>query len=138
MDFKVKTTVNVTHLIADMGVRYWEDAEVNGVPENDDDPQIPLKDGDSWKIKIDLQTGEIEGWPSGITASTHYKVCDAGVYSLLSESGDVVALRDGYVPDMLCPKDEGYGDYVIMDINESGVIQGWSADLSYFEGDEDD
>ena len=34
--------------------------------------------------------------------------------------------KDGYVPDFLCPADSGYGDYMIMDINEEGHIADWN------------
>lgn len=27
--------------------------------------------------------------------------------------------------DFLCHGDQGYGDYIIMKINENGMIQGW-------------
>lgn len=29
----------------------------------------------------------------------------------------------------MCPADEGYGDYIIMNIDEDGIIQGWRKDL---------
>lgn len=32
-------------------------------------------------------------------------------------------------------KKNGYGDYVIMDINENGFIDKWQVDLSYFKED---
>jgi hypothetical protein len=123
----------VTHILAEMEPRYWEDAVVNGEPENDDAPTVPLRSLDTWRIKIDLSTGKITDWPEGVTASTHYKVCDAGVYTLLDADGNTVARKDGYVPDMLAPSGKGYGDYAIMDIGPDGVIANWKADLSYFE-----
>ena len=134
MKFKqmVEVEAEVTHLIAEMGVRYWEDAEVNGEPEDDENTTIPLRDGDVWRLKIDLATGKIDGWPDGVTAQTYYKVCDDGVYSLIGSDGDEIAKTDGYVPSMLAPNGEGYGDYVILDIGPDGVISGWKADLSYF------
>lgn len=132
----VKQAVQVDRLIADMGVRYWEDASVNGIDEPEDDPKIPLKSGDRWIIDIELATGKIRDWPEGVTASTHYKVCDDGVYSLLSSSGQVVVKTDGYVPSMLAPNGRGYGDYVILEILPDGTIKDWNADMSYFSGDE--
>ena len=135
--FTVTKTVEVPvlKLRADMGVRYWEDANVNGVDETDEDPKIPLRNGDRWVLTIDLATGQIEQWPEGFTASTHYKVCDDGEYSLIGENGEIVIKRDdGYVPCMLSPSGEGFGDYVIMDIEQNGRIAQWKADLSYFEG----
>lgn len=135
MEFERKQTVKVevTTLRCNMGVRYWEDGEVNGVQDSDDAPQMPFADGDDWRIDIDLDTGKIAHWPAGTVAKTHYKVCDAGVYTLLTADGEEVAKREGYVPDMLCPGDNGYGDYVIMEIGADGQILNWDADLSYFE-----
>jgi hypothetical protein len=34
---------------------------------------------------------------------------------------------------MLSPKENGYGDYIIMDIDEFGFIKSWSVDLDEFE-----
>ena len=133
----VTTDVPVKYLLAEMGVRYWEDGKVNGEPDDDDDPKMPLIFGDCWKICIDLEAGKIVDWPQGTTASTHYKICDAGVYSALDADRNEVAKIDGYVPSMLCPKDSGYGDYAIMDIDETGTIQDFKADLSCFESDKE-
>ena len=138
MIFNVKTTqqVPVTHLKAECGVRYWEDGEVNGAEDTNGD-LIPLRHGDVWRISVDLETGVIENWPQGITASVHYKVCDDGTYSLVDANGNEVTKRNWYVPPMLSPGGDGYGDYVIMEIDGTGKISDWSADLSYFEGDDD-
>lgn len=42
---------------------------------------------------------------------------------------NVIKSYDGYVPEVMCPKDNGYGDYIIMDIDENGFIQGWNKEL---------
>lgn len=130
------TEFEVKYLIADMGVRYWEDAEVDGVEDADGD-LIPLREGDFWRIRIDVDTGIIAGWPNGTSAKTHYKVCDAGVYRLLADDQGVIAERDGYVPSMLAPGGGGYGDYVILNIDGAGRIEGWSFDASYFREDDE-
>lgn len=137
MEIKIKETKRVTvdRLRAECGVRYWEDATVNGVTDEDGN-LIPLRMGDCWSPTIMLDTGRILDWPEGTTASLHYKVCDAGLYSLLSPAGDVVVTRDGYVPSMMSPADRGCGDYVIMNIGPDGIIADWEADLSYFEDDQ--
>ena len=132
---KIEREVEVTHLVADMGVRYWEDGCVNDEPDDDDNPQMPLATKDGWKLVIALDTGAIVGWPQGVTAETHYKVCDAGVYALMNGS-EVVTRKDGYVPSMLAPMGEGYGDYVILSIGADGVIAGWKPNLHYFGDDE--
>lgn len=109
------------------GVRYWEDATVNGATD-EDGSLIPLRSGDCWCPTIRLSDGVVLNWPEGVTADVHYKVCDAGNYWLLDEDGNTVATRlDDYVPDeFLCPTSEGYGDYIIMSIGPDGAIAGWS------------
>ena len=137
-EVEAKIKVPVTHLKAFMDVRYWEDAEVDGVDESDEEPLIPFYSPNGWQIFVDLETGKIDGWPKGVTAKTHYKVADAGIYSLLNAAGEVVVERDWYVPSMLYPNADGFGDYVILNINEDGIIKDWKVDLTLFEGEDDD
>ena len=120
-------------ILARMEPRYWEDASVNGVEETDEDPQIPLRDGDLWTLRILIDEGRILDWPAGVTAETHYKVCDAGAYRPLDADGEVLAERDAYVPSSLAPGKEGFGDYVILSIGPDGQIEGWDPDLSWFD-----
>lgn len=124
--------VDVAYLQADCGVRYWEDAKVNGT-EDTDGTLIPCRDGDRWKPLICLNSGVIEGWPQGVSAKIHYKVCDDGLYTLLDADRSAVKEIDGYVPSIMCPTDNGWGDYVIMNVGSGGVIDGWNADLSSFD-----
>ncbi len=124
-------TVDVTHIRAECGVRYWEDATVNGV-EDADGLLIPHRKGDTWDITVSLEHGIIENWPEGTTASVHYKVCDDGRYSLLDADGAEICAFCGYVPKIMCPADSGYGDYVIMEIDAHGRIADWHPDISPF------
>lgn len=130
--------MTAVYLQAECGVRYWEDARVNGV-EDADGSLIPLRVQDTWRPLITLATGQIEGWPGGTTADIHYKVCDDGKYALLDADREALRTIEGYVPKMLSPGGRGYGDYVIMTVGPDGLIEGWSADLSYFdvEGEDD-
>ena len=43
----------------------------------------------------------------------------------------------GYVPECLCPSGEGWGDYMIMHIDENGQIADWDIKKanSYIDGD---
>lgn len=126
--------IKVKYLLARCGVRYWEDATVNGVVDTDG-TLIPLRQGDDWEVMIDMDTGRIRNWPEGVTADIHYKVCDDGAYALLDDAMNTIARIEGYVPSIMCPKDEGFGDYVIMDIGPDGVIANWYPyDLREFEG----
>lgn len=122
----VKNSINsALYLEVDAGVRYWEDGRINGV--DDEDGSMPLRQGKRWKPTINLETGDILGWPNGITADIHYKVCDDGQYYLLDANKNRAAKWVlYYVPDrILCLGDNGYGDYIIFKIDGNGRIPGW-------------
>ncbi|MFA5630317.1 MAG: hypothetical protein WC997_02295 [Porticoccaceae bacterium] len=116
-----------TFIEVDADVRYWEDATVNGV-EDIDGTLVPCRKGDAWAPTIRLADGYIKGWPEGTTASIYYKVCDQGLYWLLSEGGLRIAKwRGDYVPDnILCVGENGYGDYIIFKVNGDGFIENWN------------
>jgi hypothetical protein len=131
----VKKEFDVKYLFAEVGARYWEDATVNGV-EDTEGTLIPCRDGDAWKPLIDLETGTIVNWEKGKTAKTHYKSCDSNIFKLLDENKNVIVEIDGYVIDMMCPVGNGYGDYVIMNIDENGKIENFSVDFEPFQHNE--
>ena len=114
-----------TLLIVDARVRYWEDASINSI-EDEDGTLIPFREGESWKPVIEIATGKVRDWPQGMTADIHYKVCDDGDYWLADEHGQKIAHKEGYVPDLLDVTGEGYGDYIIMHVDETGLIVGWN------------
>jgi hypothetical protein len=120
------------YLIVEAEVRYWEDATVNG--EDDElGTKIPCREGEAWCPVIDIDGGLIINWTSGIKANIHYKVCDAGIYELQTNDNKLIIRKDGYVPSCLSPGGNGYGDYIIMNIDENGMIKNWKFDKSYFE-----
>lgn len=140
------TDFEAKYLKVDAGVRYWEDAEVNGIgdtncEETNNSPAMPCAEfigeqyrilhGENWRWRplIDIETGKIVNWKQGTTANIHYKVCDDFVCDILGADEDVIESYSGYVPSVMCPADEGYGDYIIMNINENGFIQGWNKQL---------
>lgn len=126
--------IPVKYLQVRAGVRYYEDATVNGQREDDENPTIPCRDEcDYWAPLIDIEAGRIVNWTEGTTASVLYKVCDDGRYALLREDMTEVFAIDGYVPDIMSPGDRGYGDYIIMDIGADGKIADWVVDLERFE-----
>ena len=135
---KVTREVEVRYLQVDLGVRYWEDATWNGRDEDDNVPNMYgiNSSGDRLEWTIDLKSGKILGWPEGATATTHYKVCDDGVYKALDGGFHEVAEVDGYVPAMLYPGRNGYADYVILDIDHQGKIKDFFVDLTFFEESE--
>jgi len=137
ISIKVTQEVDVRELHVDAGVRYWEDTDINGNPDTEGGDHIPCKNGDRWQPAIDLESGRIKNWEKGKTANVHYKVCDDGIYTLVDRDGNAAAQEEGYVPKIMCPADNGYGDYIIMEINADGMIQDWKVDLSDFINEED-
>ena len=133
--FTEEKTVDVAFLQVSAGARYWENATVNGKEDVDGD-LIPCRNGDYWEPRIDINTGQILNWMQGTTADIHYKVCDDGKYTLQAADGTEIKIKEGYVPDIMCPEGEGHGDYIIMKIDENGMIAGWNPDLTDFS-DED-
>lgn len=129
----VTKAVNVTKLHAKVYPRYMQDAYVNDYREFENNPKMPFVKLDDkineyfWEVNIDIDKGLIENWPTGVKASIHYKVCDEGFYEIFNEKGEKLGDFNGYVPHIMCPKKPGYGDYIIMDIDENGIIQNWDA-----------
>lgn len=104
---------------------FWEDAELNGV--EDEDGQMPLRVGNKWLLTIELATGKIAGWPEGVKASVWYKVCDQGSYYLQDENGKQIAKwKSAYVPASLLNRSDAGEDYIDLQINRNGRINRWS------------
>jgi hypothetical protein len=133
---KVVKEFDAKYLVVEAEVRHWEDATVNG--EDDElGTKIPCREGNAWCPVIDIDTGQIINWTSGIKANIHYKVCDAGIYELQTADNELIVRKDGYVPWCLSPGGNGYGDYIIMNIDENGVIENWKFNARCFTEDED-
>lgn len=138
-DEKKEQTTHNDRLIVEVvaHVRYWEDGEINGVDDDQDNPKMPCVTGiyDAsgrryWCPFIDVETGQIMNWKKGVEASIHYKVCDECGLTIMK--GDTVLYEDDdHVPEFLCPKEEGYGDYIIMDIDKDGFIKDWDKSKVY-------
>lgn len=138
IELTVKKEFEVKTLLVEADVRYWEDATVNGVEDENGD-LIPCKVGDTWKPIIDLETGLITNWEKGKEANIHYKVCDAGEYWLQDENGEKIVKAKGYyVPDFLSIDDSGYGDYIIMKVDKDGKINNWRFDSEPFTNEDED
>lgn len=133
---KVEKEFEIKYLQVSAGVRYWEDTTVSGIKDEEGD-LIPCREHERWCPLIDIDSGKILNWKEGIEADIHYKVCDDGTYKLLDENKEVIKERDGYVPDIMCPTEQGYGDYIIMKVDASGNIENWKPDISDF-ADEDE
>ena len=127
-----------TKLIVKASVRYWEDSKINGVEDTENGDNMPCKQGDLWCPEINIETGIIENWEIGKTANIHYKVSDCCSWVIQDSNGRVIYFQDdGYVPDTLCPAERGYGDYIIMNIDENGQIDKWKFNIDDFQGDDE-
>lgn len=124
----MKSTINATHIKVSAGVRYWEDATING-SEDTFGTLTPLRKGNRWCPVIRLSDGAVTNWPQGTTADIRFMVCDDGQYWLLDDKLNIVAKWTGfYVPNaFLCQGDRVYGDYIIMEIGADGRIRNWQA-----------
>lgn len=131
MKINVNKRVEVSFLQAKCGVRYWEDATVNGM-DDEEGKLIPCRKGDYWCPLINLKSGQIINWEEDNEADIHYKVCDDGEYQLINKDGDIVKNIEGYVPEIMYPKENGYGDYVIMEVDKNGFIKDWKVTLNEF------
>ena len=118
------------------GVRYWEDATVNG-EEDSTGLLIPCRIDENWCVDIDIDSGQITNWINGNVANIHYKVCDDFDCCIYDEEGNEILRYDGYVPKTLSPERNGYGDYIKMKVDENGFIKNWNFDISDFTQDED-
>ena len=126
---KTNKTAEAKILSVDARVRYWEDTTVNGV-EDIEGTLIPCRVGDCWRPEIDIDSGKIINWKQGVVADIHYKVCDSGSYYIKDAKGKLLLkIEDNYVPEIMCPEGNGYGDYIIMKVDETGQIQNWVADI---------
>ena len=106
--------------------RYPEDGKINGEYDDNDNPKMLFMVADEkaqkgwvWKLDVNIKTGEVIGWPKDVKAHVHYKVCDC---CRIKYNGKEYY---EYVPDFLAIDDEGFGDYIILTIDD-GKIVNWS------------
>lgn len=114
--------------------RYWEDSKINGKEDDAVNPQMPhvKEDGEGnkcWDVFINLDHGQVLGWPEGVVADLHYKSCDENTVDLILHNGSTIKSYEGYVPKFLCPKRNGYCDYVIMHIDDRGFISDFNNNI---------
>lgn len=131
---KTEKQVEASLLAVEAKVRYWEDTTVDGVIDSEGS-LIPCRKGDLWCPVIDIDSGIILNWKKGVAADVHYKVCDQGLYQIKDKGENVLLSKQGYVPNIMCPEDDEYGDYIIMNIDETGQIKNWNNNIDLFPED---
>jgi len=124
----MKATITVKQEVEIKKIRIEVEPRYVGDGEDDDMPtDFPLLQNGTWSAMVDVDTGAIDQWPIGDSRTMHIKVCDAGLYTLYDANGLAVAVKDGYVPDIV---PGSYGDYIELEIDENGVITNWDTDAS--------
>lgn len=110
-----KVISKIKYILMILPVRYDED----DIPND-----FPFRNGKQWTIKVDVHTGEIINFPKNIKINLNMKVTDEGIYKLLDENDEEIAmLYQEYVPDSYTIPGE-YGDYIDFKI-ENGYIKNW-------------
>lgn len=126
---KVMHKLEARYLNVQAAVRY----------DDEDMPfDAPMRQGDIWCARIDLDKQLVVDWKKGDALSFSMKVCDEGFYSLFDADNNFIDSIDGYVPNNILPGE--FGDYLELDIDEDGRIVNWLdyANLSDFEVGDDD
>lgn len=121
----------------------WDTSEINDMMDNGDVPKMPcvkeLEKGTfAWCPIINLDNGQIINWEKGVRANIHYKSVDENYIDILDTASNVVKNYEGYVPDILDPHHEGYGDYVIMEVDSNGYIVDFDNNLDDIFNNEED
>lgn len=125
----MKTTVSlpreidVKYVCISVAVRYGEE----DIPND-----FPLRQGDTWTGKIDIDNGSIVDWPKGKEGVLSMKVCDEGTYELFDVDMESISrLENDYVPNNLLPGE--YGDYIDLKIDSNGTIYNWYSSPSLID-----
>lgn len=88
------------------------------------------------RVSVDLSVhpGQILNWKPGTKGFNLFlKVVDTGLYILYNSKGECISEINGYVPNKLIPEKGGYGDYIDLHINDSGLITNWYENPSFEE-----
>lgn len=128
MQFQVTkpVTIDVAYVRISIPLRYDDDG---GMAKD-----FPLRNGQIWTADVDIETGEIHGFPATGAFEVYEKASDSGCYYLLDSTKQVIASRENeYVPDIVPGE---WGDYVILKIRD-GKITNWprNPEIESFFGD---
>jgi hypothetical protein len=113
------TEIEVRSVIIDIYVGcIWETVPRTNIHD------IPLVVDDRWRIRVNVDSGQICGWPENSAIKIEANVRDSGKYFLIDNEGEVIeSLIEEPVPNQLIPG--GDGDYIDLDIGDDGVIKNW-------------
>lgn len=111
----------------------WELGIIDGEEDTPDGKNAVCKDGDYFVPIINIKTGQILNWEQGKTAHISYKITDECYWELRDSNNVVISSNEDYVPNTLSPAEEGWGDYMIMNIDKNGFIDKWKFNRKDFK-----
>ena len=82
-------------------------------------------------LTLDLKTGKILDWNYGDFVCD-YKMVDGGLYRIYTSSYYYEIVGE-YVPEALAVGDDGWGDYILLDITEDGSVVGFNKSVAQKE-----
>ena len=96
-----------------------------------------VTDDDYVTLTVNLRTKKLLNYTDkdGSYFSFFMKIVDSGKYALYSSDKKLIKEKEGYVPNKLIPKREGYGDYLDFGIEADGTINDFASydDLDFSE-----
>lgn len=166
-EIKVTKKVNIKYLEICVSPRYYEDGTIKNPGEtnwhsmNEDGSGVPMVvenkeyyekiwgedtfeksyEKSTWRVIVDVDSGNIMDWPKGYCISVGWKVVDQGYYALYDDNMNLITDYQGYVPDCLGIDDNSYGDYFEFHTDENGHIENWHSediltDTNFFKDDD--
>ena len=94
------------------------------------DTDVPPEEDPNYKVRleIDVENGKLLNHDFGHTIKIYNKAVDEGTYTLYdTETHEAKTIQDYVIPG-LDIDENGFGDYVILTIDENGFIKDWDKD----------
>lgn len=126
-EIKTTKTYDVKYIAFNIPIYY---GDLNWSEKDNEFCNKYYSNADILSIKIDIENGIVTDWAYqelNNVFSIYAKVRDEGTYRLYDNQHNEIVSYQGYVPDILSCVDEGYGDYLSMDISPDGRIDKWNS-----------
>ena len=133
VEIKTTKTYNVKYIVFNIPIY---NGDLNWSEKDNEFCIKYYSNADLLSIRIDIEKGIAVNWADqelNDVFSIYAKVRDEGTYRLYDYQCNEIVSYQGYVPDILSCVDEGYGDYLSMNISPDGRIDNWdSSKLNLF------
>lgn len=104
---------------------YWDgEVECNFEDQNS---KKPFTDGNNFvNIIVDVKNRKVMDWDMRYgNWSVHAKPVDEGEYDFLNKDFKLICRQKGYVPNEFIPPQDGYGDYIAINVDTEGCLTNW-------------